>query len=556
MTVVPPPQRTGQQPLSGTGRKPAAPDARDTGAGRWARRLRAARPHLNGADRDVLWLYLLTRIGLWVTSYSVSWVFPADGEAKNAPSALSRWAQWDWTHFLHIAQEGYFPAGSGPGTEGWDNREAFFPGFPLLLRAVHVVIPNWTLAGLLISFVAGAVAVLALARIARLHLPGESTALGSVRRSGGGKGARGGERRSGGGGGARGGERRSGGESGAREAGRRSGGESGAHETGRRSEGESGARVPEQRYEGGSIALDSVQQSARGSGAHVSEWVPSRESGARGPAGVPSRESGAHVTEQPTSEESTAPKAGHRAVLFLLLSPCAVFLAAGYTETLFLAFALPAWLAAQRHQWAAAGILTALATTVRISGLFVAAAIGVHFLITAWRARSAKAWRPFGWTLLPALSAVAYSAYLHSRTGDWMAWKHAQERGWYREFHAPWDAWKTTWQAAFDGAYSTGYAYMWQAELAAMVVGLVLLGVLLWLRRWPEAVYIALSLWALGTSYWFTSVPRATLLWWPLWTLLAAWSLRRPRIKTAYLAVVAPLMVLFAVSYLSGRWTG
>lgn len=519
MTVAPPPQRTGQQqqPPSGTGRKPAAPDTRGTGPGRWARLLRPARLPLNGADRDVLWLYLLTRVGLWVTSYSVAWVFPADGEAKNAPSALSRWAQWDWTHFLHIAQEGYFPAGSGPGTEGWDNREAFFPGFPLLLRAVHVVIPNWTLAGLLISFVAGAVAVLALARIARLHLPGESTALGSVRRSGGGRGARGGERGSG---------------------------------------GESGARVPGQRYEGGSVALDAVQRSVRGSGAHIPEWVASRESGARGSERATSGESGAHVTDQATSEESTAPKAGHRAVLFLLLSPCAVFLAAGYTETLFLAFALPAWLAAQRHQWAAAGILTALATTVRISGLFVAAAIGVHFLITAWRARSAKAWRPLGWTVLPALPAVAYSAYLHSGTGDWMAWKHAQERGWYREFHAPWDAWKATWQAAFDGAYSTGFAYMWQAELAAMVVGLVLLGALLWLRRWPEAVYIALSLWALGTSYWFTSVPRATLLWWPLWTLLAAWSLRRPRVRTAYLAVVAPLMVLFAVSFLSGRWTG
>ncbi|MFD3515277.1 hypothetical protein [Streptomyces sp. NPDC058657] len=500
MTVVPPPQRTGQQ-QPGTGRGAAAPDARGTGAVRWPRRLpRPVRLPLHGADRDVLWLYLLTRVGLWGTSYSVAWVFPADGEAKNAPSALSRWAQWDWTHFLHIAQEGYFPPGSGPGTEGWDNREAFFPGFPLVLRAVHVVVPDWTLAGLLISFVAGAVAVLALARIARLHLPGESTVPGTVRRPG-------------------------------RESGTPGRGTGG------------GARVSGQRYEGGSIALEAVRRAVRGSGAG--------DGSSQGSGAADAADAGVAP-----SAEAAAPQAGHRAVLFLLLSPCAVFLAAGYTETLFLALALPAWLAAQRHQWAAAGILTALATTVRISGLFVAAAIGVHFLITAWRARSARAWRPLGWTLVPALPALAYSAYLHSRTGDWMAWKHAQERGWYREFHAPWEAWRTTWQAAFDGAYSTGYAYMWQAELAAMVVGLVLLGVLVWLRRWPEAVYIALSLWALGTSYWFTSVPRATLLWWPLWTLLAAWSLRRPRIRTAYLAVVAPLMVLFAVSYLSGRWTG
>ncbi|MEU8892416.1 hypothetical protein [Streptomyces sp. NPDC048442] len=462
MTVAPPPQRTATRPAP-------APAGRGTSTGgrkphlRGLSRLRLRLP-LNGDDRDVLWLYLLTRVGLWVTSYSVAWIFPSDGEAKSAPSALSRWEQWDWTHFLHIAQSGYFPDGAGPSTPDWDNREAFFPGFPVALRAVHVIVPNWTLAGLLISFVAGAVAVLALARIARLHLPGESTAPGSVRRSGRGAGVR----------------------------------------------GESSAPLP-------------AQRSGRGAPAH---------------------------------DESTAPGMAQRSVLFLLLSPCAVFLAAGYTEALFLALALPAWLAAQRHQWLLAGVLTALATTVRISGLFFAAAIGVHFLITAWKARTARAWRPLPWTLLPALPAFLYSAYLHAHTGDWMAWQHAQERGWYREFHAPWEAWRTTWQAAFEGAYSTGYAYMWQAELLAMVVGLVLLGVLIGLRRWPEAVYMGLSLWALGTSYWFTSVPRATLLWWPLWTLLAAWSLRRPRIKTAYVAVAAPLMVVFAVSFLSGRWTG
>ncbi len=44
-------------------------------------------------------------------------------------------------------------------------------------------------------------------------------------------------------------------------------------------------------------------------------------------------------------------RAGGRAALFLLVSPCAVFLAAGYSEALFLALALPAWLAARRQRW-------------------------------------------------------------------------------------------------------------------------------------------------------------------------------------------------------------
>ncbi|MEU8134074.1 mannosyltransferase family protein [Streptodolium elevatio] len=392
-------------------------------------------------DRDVLWLYFLTRIALWTTAYATRHIFPADGDARHAETTLSAWAQWDWVHYMHIARDGYFPDTPGPdlrpGDEGWDNREAFFPGFPLLLRAVHTAVPNWTAAGLLISLAAGAVAVLALARIARHHFGDDRTA--------------------------------------------------------------------------------------------------------------------------------------RLAVLFLLVSPCAVFLAAGYTEALFLALALPAWLAALRGNWPHAALLACLASSVRVSGLFLTAALAVHYATTATteaRRRKATAhprrpaeprpspWRHLPWLALPALPPALYTWYLHTRTGDWMAWKHAEERGWHRRFHAPWDAWQTTWNAAFDNTYPTGYAVEWQAELLAMAVGVTLATFLLVRRRWAEATYVALSLWALGTSYWYMSIPRATLLWWPLWIMLAAAAHRRPYAKTAYLALTAPLSTLLAATYLSGRWAG
>ncbi|MFE9629775.1 mannosyltransferase family protein [Streptomyces sp. NPDC006463] len=371
------------------------------------------------ADREVLWLYLLTRVGLWATAESVRWLFPADGETRRPPSLLSPWQQWDWWHYLHIARDGYFPGRAGPWTAGWDNREAFLPGFPLTLRAVHAVVPHWAAAGALISFVAGGVAVLALARIARLQLPD----------------------------------------------------------------------------------LD----------------------------------------------------AGRRTVLFFLCSPCAVFLTAGYTEALFLALALPAWLAALRRNWPAAAALACLACSVRVTGLFLVGALVLQFALTA---RGRRAWRAAPWLCLPALAPALFSWYLHARTGDWMAWKHAQERGWYREFHSPWEAWANTWDAAFHHVHPTGYALMWQAELLAMLVGVVLLILLVRRRRWPEALYTGLTLWALGTSYWYTSVPRSTLLWWPLWIGLASWSLRRPRVQSAYLCVAAPLATTVAVTFLSGRWAG
>ncbi len=97
---------------------------------------------------------------------------------------------------------------------------------------------------------------------------------------------------------------------------------------------------------------------------------------------------------------------------------------------------------------------------------------------------------------------------------------------------------------------------MFQAELVTMAVGVTLLVVLARKRHWPETVYVALSLCALGTSFWYVSIPRAALLWWPLWVVLAAWSLRSPRFRTAYLCTVAPLSTVFALTFLTGRWTG
>lgn len=73
-------------------------------------------------------------------------------------------------HYQHIAQYGYFDPFPGIDPAS-DNRVAFFPGFPLVLRAVHTVVPDGTVARLLISLVSGAVAVVALARIAGLGRP-------------------------------------------------------------------------------------------------------------------------------------------------------------------------------------------------------------------------------------------------------------------------------------------------------------------------------------------------------------------------------------------------
>jgi len=325
---------------------------------------------------------------------------------------LQRWDRWDVGLFRKVAESGYtgYP-------ESYPDRgiEAFFPGLPLVLRLVHLVLPDWTAAGLLISLVAGAAASVALGRLAVLE--------------------------------------------------------------------------------------------------------------------------GVSAT---------------RAVLYLVLSPYAVFLFAGYSEALFLACALWGWLCARQEQWVPAALLVAAAASVRVSGLFLACGLVVQYAVAH---RGRPRWDAVA-LLAPFAVVLGYVSYLHALTGDWLRWPNAQREGWGRQLTAPWTALRTTLEAAGNGAQSAEFAWSFAAEVMAVLVGVLLTAVLLHRRRWGEATYVGLSVAALATSTYYLSVGRATLLWWPLFLLLAAAGERRRWLHAAYLALCAPLMALLVLTFTSGRWVG
>lgn len=242
---------------------------------------------------------------------------------------------------------------------------------------------------------------------------------------------------------------------------------------------------------------------------------------------------------------------GHRAVLYLVLSPYAVFLAAGYSESLFLALALPAWECARRGHWRAAGLLVAGACLVRISGLFLALGLVVHLLAGRPPSRRGAAWLAAPFTVL-----LGHAAYLHALTGDWLRWLHAQGEGWGREATAPWTALRTTLAAATDPTAGAEYAWSFRAEIAAVAVGVLVTVLLVRRARWGEATYVGLSVAALATSTFYLSVARATLLWFPLWLLLVEAAQRRAWVHPAYVWLSAPLMAVGVVTFTSGRWVG
>ncbi|WP_344495282.1 mannosyltransferase family protein [Nonomuraea monospora] len=320
---------------------------------------------------------------------------------------VDKWRQWDVVLFTTIAEYGYDGDPAKPHDPGLP---AFFPGVPLLMRLVHLVVPDWTVAGLLISLVAGAVAMMALAQLAEM-------------------------------------------------------------------EGANG-------------------------------WM---------------------------------------AVLALLLFPTAVFLTAGYSESLFLAFAIPAWLAARQGRWPQAAILAAGGSCIRITGLFLAVALIVEFCLRRQSPQRA------GWLLLPLAPLVAYSVYHYSRSGDWLAWKHAQEAGWGRTFAWPWQAWETSWQSAMgDGDFAVGF----RMEIVGAVVTVGVLVWLLVLRRWSEALYVGAQGAALLTSAYYLSIPRSLLVYFPVWILVARVATRRPWVMALYALLLGPLMLLHSALFLDGGWAG
>ena len=83
---------------------------------------------------------------------------------------LGPWAHWDGVWFVRIAADGY---------KAHPHSEAFFPLYPLLVRAVAAGVGNYVVAGLIVSLACYAGAMVVLFRLARAEL-GPRVALWSV----------------------------------------------------------------------------------------------------------------------------------------------------------------------------------------------------------------------------------------------------------------------------------------------------------------------------------------------------------------------------------------
>jgi len=249
------------------------------------------------------------------------------------------------------------------------------------------------------------------------------------------------------------------------------------------------------------------------------------------------------------SEDSRGgPVAARRAVTLLLLAPTGFFFVAVYTEALFLALALGAWLLATRRHWWLAGLVAALATGVRVNGLFLAAALVVLYAVQWHRDGRPRPRLDVLALGLPGVSVAAFVVHLRSLTGSWDAWREAEHRGWNRATAWPWEGLTTAWRSLLDSPDA------WLAASRAADIGAVLLGVALCVllarqRRWPELTYLSLTVGVVLCSNLWVSTPRYALTWFPAYLAIATM-----RDTTAYRRVYAVGLGLSAILLIGATW--
>ena len=132
------------------------------------------------------------------------------------------------------------------------------------------------------------------------------------------------------------------------------------------------------------------------------------------------------------------------AVRMALAYPFAFFLAAGYTEGLFFAFAGGALLWAREGRWARAAFAGFLAALTRNTGLILVLPLAWEFGRQAgWGTALREPKTLLGWlgvVIAAPAGLAAYVLYLWQRFGDPLLYVHAEHQYWHRQL---WGVWTT-----------------------------------------------------------------------------------------------------------------
>lgn len=236
------------------------------------------------------------------------------------------------------------------------------------------------------------------------------------------------------------------------------------------------------------------------------------------------------------------------AVIALAVFPTSFFLMAGYTESLFLALAIGAYLAARRGFWLSAGALATLATLTRLQGIILLVPLGLELFL----AQRQLLTRPRIWLalLLAPAALLCYVLFIRLSAGIAFPWEplSSTQGVWHLSFGWPWEGTIHDMQAIFaDPSVVTLFSF----KLVDPLCALLFLGcTVLALRRLnlPLAAFLlvmwVISVTKLNADGFTTSISRYMLALFPAFIVLAIEIARWP--KPARLGVIITSCLLLS----------
>ncbi len=240
-----------------------------------------------------------------------------------------------------------------------------------------------------------------------------------------------------------------------------------------------------------------------------------------------------------------------RAVLYLNVFPTAYFLAAIYTEGLFLALVIACFYYARMGKWPLAGLLGMFSSLTRMNGLLLLPALAIEYLRQReWKLKKSDA--NLVWTGLPLVGFLIYLGINYQVTGSLFTFMEIERTHWYQSID-PLLGLSRAWQWATTASFPDNIT-IGSAQIIFAVLGLLaVVGGFLLKLRLSYNVYMLLT-WMMSVSTgWWISVPRYVMAMFPLFILLGVYG-RRKEFNYAVLIVFSATLSFFTILFSVGWW--
>lgn len=176
-----------------------------------------------------------------------------------------------------------------------------------------------------------------------------------------------------------------------------------------------------------------------------------------------------------------------RAAILFCFFPGAFALSMAYSEALLVLACAVSLLALLERRWFVAGVAAAVATATRPNAAAIILSCAVAAFL-AWRnERDLRAWIA---PLLAPVGGLAYFTFQWARTGDFMAWFHAERQNWQDHMDPGVTAFKRVWQT-FTGPAPSLHAGGLNIQVVALGAVLAVVGIY-FLLRWRPALPVTL----------------------------------------------------------------